>query len=99
MTASNAARTTEEEISARAYEIWESEGRPEGRDKEHWFRAKELLTGESEAESEPEAAPGEDPAYVRPAGRKAMDMPPATWSKTDEEVDESFPASDPPGNY
>ena len=90
MTASNATPTTEAEISARAYAIWDSEGRPDGRDREHWFRAKEQLAGE---------APGADPGYVRPAGRKTMDMPPATWSKTDEELDESFPASDPPGNY
>lgn len=41
----------------------------------------------------------EDHTYVRPAGREEMDAPPKTWSKTDEEVDESFPASDPPGNY
>lgn len=40
-----------------------------------------------------------DHTYVRPAGRKTMDLAPSTWSKTDEEVDESFPASDPPGNY
>lgn len=38
-------------------------------------------------------------AHVRVAGRKEMDMPPKHWSKTDEEGDESFPASDPPGNY
>lgn len=43
--------------------------------------------------------PGEDHAYVRTAGRKTMDMPPGRWTKTDEEADESFPASDPPGNY
>lgn len=36
---------------------------------------------------------------VRPAGPGQMDMPPKSWTKTDEEVDESFPASDPPGNY
>jgi hypothetical protein len=42
------------------------------------------------------ATPGCD---VRPAGPEAMDMPPRRWSKTDEESDESFPASDPPGNY
>ena len=37
--------------------------------------------------------------HIRPAGRKKMDLPPSTWSKTDEEVDKSFPASIPPGNY
>ena len=36
---------------------------------------------------------------VRPAGTKDMDMPPRRWTKVDEESDESFPASDPPGNY
>ncbi len=30
----------EEEIRKRAQEIWESEGRPEGRDVDHWERAK-----------------------------------------------------------
>lgn len=29
----------EERIRARAYEIWEEDGRPEGRDVEHWIRA------------------------------------------------------------
>ena len=28
-----------EKISQRAYEIWEAEGRPEGRDLEHWLQA------------------------------------------------------------
>ena len=27
------------EIKARAHAIWEEEGRPEGRDREHWQRA------------------------------------------------------------
>ncbi len=37
--------------------------------------------------------------HVRVAGRKEMDLPPRKWDKVDEEADESFPASDPPGNY
>jgi hypothetical protein len=28
-----------DDIATRAYYIWEQEGRPEGRDQEHWFRA------------------------------------------------------------
>ena len=103
MTASNATRDNEKEISARAYQIWESEGRPEGRDKEHWFMARELATEAVQDETPDEGADarGETPdvTSVRPAGRKKMAMPPSTWSKTDEESDESFPASDPPGNY
>ena len=39
-------------------------------------------------------------AKVREAGPDAMaDKPTREWSKTDEEVDESVPASDPPSNY
>lgn len=33
----------EEQIRKRAQEIWESEGRPEGRDEKHWRRAEEEL--------------------------------------------------------
>lgn len=36
---------------------------------------------------------------VRDAGPENMTVKPASWSKTDEAIDESFPASDPPGNY
>jgi hypothetical protein len=43
---------------------------------------------------------GDNFAKVRDAGPAAMaDKPAPTWSKTDQEVDESFPASDPPSNY
>lgn len=39
-------------------------------------------------------------AKVREAGPHAMaDKPQRHWSTTDEEIDESFPASDAPGNY
>lgn len=35
----------------------------------------------------------------RPSGTDDMKNPPKEWRKEDEESDESFPASDPPGNY
>jgi hypothetical protein len=38
-------------------------------------------------------------ARVRDAGPAAMRDGPANWSKTDEVLDQSFPASDPPANY
>jgi hypothetical protein len=48
MTAKPPIRFTDEvrrEIQLRAYLIWENEGRPHGREKEHWRRAEaEILT-------------------------------------------------------
>ncbi|MDD5037993.1 MAG: DUF2934 domain-containing protein [Dehalococcoidales bacterium] len=34
---------TEEEIRKLAYEFWEQEGRPSGKDGEHYFRAQKTL--------------------------------------------------------
>lgn len=49
---------------------------------------------------QPAYAANQGDAQVRDAGPDAMRDKPATgWSKTDEELDESFPASDPPANY
>ena len=38
-------------------------------------------------------------SQVRNAGPSAMRDKPKKWSKTDEAIDESFPASDPTANY
>lgn len=38
-------------------------------------------------------------AKVRDAGPENMENAPQRWSKTDEAIDESFPASDPPATY
>ena len=41
--------------------------------------------------------PADDPTQIRPAGPESMrDESDEDWSKQDEAVDESFPASDPP---
>lgn len=44
----------------------------------------------TDKKSEPEFA------GVRDSGPEHMTSPPRTWDKTDEAIDESFPASDPP---
>jgi hypothetical protein len=39
-------RPNDEKIKMRAYEIWEREGRPDGREDEHWHRAeKDVVEG------------------------------------------------------
>lgn len=40
------ARDRENEIRERAYAIWEHEGKPEGRQLEHWERAEKQINGE-----------------------------------------------------
>ncbi len=58
----------EERIRQRAHEIWEMEGRPDGRDQEHWERAHREIDAKS-SEIPPgqanEARPPDDP----PAGK------------------------------
>jgi hypothetical protein len=43
MSVSDGVAASETDIARLAHSIWESEGRPEGRDREHWQRARELL--------------------------------------------------------
>lgn len=42
---------------------------------------------------------GNNFAQVRSAGTEGMRSDPPEWDKTDQAVDESFPASDPPATY
>lgn len=51
------------------------------------------------AEAANSGAPAKGFEEVRAAGRSQMKDPPKTWDEVDEESDESFPASDPPGRY
>ena len=37
----------QERIKQRAHEIWESEGRPEGRDADHWSQAEQELNSQT----------------------------------------------------
>jgi Protein of unknown function (DUF2934) len=64
---STASGTPERDDIARvAYAIWESEGCPEGRDHEHWTRARQLIEeGRADAEY-PQAAAGGHGSSPRP---------------------------------
>lgn len=65
----------ESRVRQRAHEIWEREGRPEGRDREHWKQAEAELQAENRksAAKEPKAAkarPAAKPSGEEPAARK-----------------------------
>ena len=45
-------KPTREEIGARAYEIWEKDGRPPGQELEYWLRAERELTGANSGSQE-----------------------------------------------
>lgn len=49
------AAPTHDVIARRAYEIWESEGRPDGRAADHWFRAVQQLNAQRSEPAEPTA--------------------------------------------
>ncbi len=55
-------------ILRRAYEIWENEGRPHGRDKAHWFLAEAELSNSAGPVVEP-AKPKRKPRLASPAAR------------------------------
>ena len=40
---------SKQDIESRAYAIWERQGRPQGKDKEHWYLAERQLVTEQTA--------------------------------------------------
>ncbi len=71
----------EERIRAKAHDLWEADGKPEGRDRDHWEQAAKLVEEEerqaARAKSDPEAAkregessPTNDPIGVTLAAMK-----------------------------
>lgn len=86
-----ASRTfTHEEISARARAIWEREGRPEGRDKDHWIQAERELR-EQEVKATDERRFADPDRLLDPMGEPADEVdrrlaeiatPPAGRSQT-----------------
>lgn len=60
----------EERIRARAYEIWEEEGRPTGRDVEHWIRAVLELARDGSIRMMPDGVLQTDRAVRDDGGRR-----------------------------
>lgn len=62
----------EDHISRRAYEIWEMEGRPDGRHEDHWVRAvRELAAHAGTAALEPAVAEADAGGAAKPARKRA----------------------------
>lgn len=61
-----------QEVERRAYELWETEGRPEGRDLEHWLAAeRQLLGADSQVTQTPAGAvPSEELADAVSGGKR-----------------------------
>jgi hypothetical protein len=46
-----------ETVQIRAYQIWEAEGRPHGRDQAHWYQAERELSANAHILAEPANSP------------------------------------------
>lgn len=82
----------EHRIRERAYRIWEEEGRPEGREHEHWHRARERVAGER---SEKDSASRRKPAS--PASASPMPSSSAPSSSAPPPAAPASPAKQPVG--
>lgn len=63
--------TNLEEIGRRAYMLWEQEGRPHGKDWEHWFKAESEFLAETAALTTGAGDPKKKPAVRPKTGRRA----------------------------
>ena len=82
--------TLEQRIRNRAHEIWEQEGRPEGREHDHWEKARILVSIEDDKSSLKPVAP------ERPEEAKVMEnLGEFPTAMTDEGDRQQFPSPQP----
>ncbi|UFN47299.1 DUF2934 domain-containing protein [Roseomonas sp. OT10] len=62
----------QDRIRERAYAIWEREGRPHGRDADHWDRARQEIEGGAEPGPAPVAAPAAEAKPAKPRRKAAI---------------------------
>ncbi|MBS0123928.1 DUF2934 domain-containing protein [Thetidibacter halocola] len=62
-------------IAETAYLIWLDEGRPEGRDLDHWLRAQEVLSAEKKPARKASSKKPAPKAAAKPRARKAATTP------------------------
>jgi len=68
---------SDDEVRERAYALWESEGKPDGKHEEHWTRASQDSPSEAAAPAlqDQKQKPATGSSKVR---RRKADLPPAT---------------------
>jgi uncharacterized low-complexity protein len=66
--------TDDKRIREFAYQIWESEGKPEGQESRHWEMARKLAEAEALAPKKPAKAAASKPAISKTANGKAGDI-------------------------
>jgi Protein of unknown function (DUF2934) len=67
-----------ERIRERAHRIWEEEGRPEGRESDHWSRAAAEVDAEGADAVEANKAMGEEVGGGKAGGRRKTEADPGT---------------------
>ncbi|MEG0858307.1 MAG: DUF2934 domain-containing protein [Pseudomonas sp.] len=72
----------EKRVREFAYQIWESEGKPEGQESRHWEMARKLAEAEALApKATPRKAKAKPAAPVAPPGKPAATKKPRTTKK------------------
>ena len=66
--------TDDKRIREFAYQIWESEGKPEGQESRHWEMARKLAEAEALAPKQPAKAPAGKPAVSKTANGKTGEV-------------------------
>ena len=64
------AMPTEEQIKRLAHSLWEQEGRPEGRDMEHYLAARQILEEQKVVKNRPKASKNPKVRTGRPRSKK-----------------------------
>lgn len=65
----------EQKIRAKAYELWEAAGRPEGREREHWAEAERLVDAEASPGAATPVKPGKPRRKSSPSVEQAAQEP------------------------
>jgi hypothetical protein len=91
-------KKSEADIARRAYEIWERQGRPHGRDFDHWLEAERQEGGDEAAQPEsremrsPEPSeqirPAQSPSAPRGDQTRAADTRPCRPRKAEQRADQ-----------